>query len=533
MSALAQKSIHAWIQENRVRTESGAILDFRDHLFWFDVLSDFSPEQVWYKCAQVGGSTVGIVKSFYAMHRYGLDAIYTLPTANDVKDFVGGKVNRIIANNPVLQSWIKEKDSVESKTVENNQIYYRGTWTERAAIMVSSDLNIYDEIDRSKQDIIEQYASRLQHSKFQWQWSFSNPSVEGNGVSKLWPHSDQKHWFVRCGGCNKRQFLSWPESIDEERREFICKHCHKALTREERRVGEWVKKYKDRRVSGYWFSLLMAPWVTADKILTLHETKSEEYFHNFVLGLPYVGGGNKVQKHEILQNVTDEINMQDGRVIIGVDTGAHIHYCLGNRQGVFHYGESDGYEEIEGFLRRWPKSIAVFDQGGDLIAPRKLREKYKGRVFLCHYRQDRKTMEIIRWGEGEEDGNVLVDRNRMIELAIGEFRDRRVRLHGTENDWYDFWLHWDHIYRTQKEDALGVIRRTWERSDADHWVHAYVYMRVGMDRFCREEDGKVIVPEKAFKPSTGVDVSLDGKIPVDKRILQMPDARTPDDWRNV
>ena len=36
--------------------------------------------------------------------------------------------------------------------------------------MVSSDLNIYDEVDSSKQDVIEQYSTRLQHSPHKWEW---------------------------------------------------------------------------------------------------------------------------------------------------------------------------------------------------------------------------------------------------------------------------------------------------------------------------------------------------------------------------
>jgi len=238
-------------------------------------------------------------------------------------------------------------------------------------------------------------------------------------------------------------------------------------------------------------------------------------------------------KQDILKNLTDEVNMQEDRIVIGADTGAHVHYVVGNKKGLFYYGESDGYDDIERLLNRWPRSIVVFDQGGDLIAPRKLREKYRGRVFLCHYRQDRKTMEIIRWGSGEEDGNVLVDRNRMLELLIGEFKDKRIPLQGKEADWYDYWLHWNNIYRTEEEDALGVMRRKWERSDADHFVHATLYWRVGMDKFGQGGSGIVTGFESGLNVRTGVEVSPSGRIPVNPRLLQMPESNKESDWRNV
>ena len=195
---LSEISIHSWIQEYQIKNEAGNLLDFRDHLFLFDIYADQSAKLVCYKAAQIGFSTLAILKSFWLAKHKRLDEIYTMPTANDVKDFVGGKVNRLINQNPILLEYVKDKDSVEQKQVGDNIIYFRGTWTEKAAIAVSSDLNIHDEEDRSKQEVIQQYSSRLQHSKYKYEWHFSNPSVEGNGVSRYWAKSDQKHWFIKC-----------------------------------------------------------------------------------------------------------------------------------------------------------------------------------------------------------------------------------------------------------------------------------------------------------------------------------------------
>ena len=145
-------SIHLWIAQNKIKNEKGLKIDFRNHLFLYDVYNDFSPKLVCLKAAQIGFSTMAILKSLWLAKHRGIDIIYTLPTANDVNDFVSGKVNRIIVQNPCLQDYVKDKDTIEQKRVGNNVIYYRGTWTEKAALMVSSDLNIYDEEDRSKQE---------------------------------------------------------------------------------------------------------------------------------------------------------------------------------------------------------------------------------------------------------------------------------------------------------------------------------------------------------------------------------------------
>src|SRR5256885_1449375 len=134
-------------QKYSIKTENGVSLDFTDHPFLWDIYNDLSPKQAILKAAQVGLTTLQILKSFYVARKKHLDIIYTLPTESDVQQFAGGKVNRIISQNPILQDWTKDKDSVEQKAVGQNLIYYRGTWTQKAAIMVSSDLNIYDEVD--------------------------------------------------------------------------------------------------------------------------------------------------------------------------------------------------------------------------------------------------------------------------------------------------------------------------------------------------------------------------------------------------
>ena len=492
---LSDISIHAWIQENQIRNESGELLDFRDHLFLFDIYSDTSPKLVCYKAAQIGFTTMALLKSMWLAKTKKMDVIYTMPTADDIKTIVGGKSNRLITQNPILIDYVKDKDSIEQKQVGENILYFRGTWTDRAALSVSSDLNIHDEEDRSKQEVIQQYASRLQHSKYKWEWHFSNPSVEGNGVSRYWGVSDQKHWFVRCSGCLREQFLNWPENIDTARRCFVCKHCNKELTREERRVGRWIKKFKDREYSGYWISLLMAPWITADEIIKYYETKSAEYFSNFVLGLPYVGEGNQVTPDIIYRNCTSDINSQ-GRVVIGCDSGLKKHYVLGNKDGIFYAGIATTWEEaVEKYLKKYERSIAVIDALPDLTEPRRLREKYPGRVFLCHYARDRKTYQLIRWGKGPEAGNVTVDRNRMMQVVIDDFANKMIPLQGTQDDWAEFASHWDTLYKIIEVDTLGVPQFKWETSTGlDHFCHASVYWRVGMDRF-KNDGGKIFSGE--------------------------------------
>ena len=476
-------SIIAWMIENGMQNEKGEIINFTQHKFLYDIYRDWSPNQVCLKAAQVGMSTLEIFKMIFTAKTYGIDIIYTMPTDADVNVFVGGKVNRIIANNVTLQNLIKDKDTVEQKTIGKAMTYFRGTFTKRAAISISADVLIHDEEDFSDQEIIGDYDSRLQHSKYKWNWHFGHPSTNNVGVDKYWQKSDQKHWFVKCEKCNVENYLSWPESVDFEKQIYICRDCKSELSDDARRNGRWVQKFLNKDFSGYWISLLMAPWIDAKYLIEKSVSHTEEYFTNRILGLPYVGGNNKVYEDDILGNLTGGINNQRNPVVIGLDTGIEMHYVVGNDLGLFYYGKTKEYAEIERMLKRWDKSILVADQGGDLIGIRELREKYPSRVFLCHYRQDRKTMELVQWGKDKESGNVVVDRNRMLQLLIDEFKQKRIAIFGSKTDWWDFWLHWNNIYRVAEEDALGVERYKWLRSWDDHLAHATLYWRVGLSKF--------------------------------------------------
>jgi hypothetical protein len=342
--------------------------------------------------------------------------------------------------------------------------------------MIPADLYIADEVDRSKQDVVAQYATRLQHSKYAWKWYFSNPSAPGMGVDKVWQDSDQKHWFVKCEHCKYEWFLTM-ENI--KGKIFACTKCGKEL---DRRNGRWVKKYPDREISGYWISLLMCPWVSAEDVLKKKQEMTEEQFTNFVLGLPYIGKGNVLTQNALFQNLTKEINPQDSRPIIGVDTGVDIRYTIGNKYGLFYFGECKDYTELDNLLKRWSNAIMIIDQGGDIIGSRKLREKYPNRVFLCFFRSDRKNDKLVTWDD--EDGSVVADRNRMIQLVVDEFTEKRIPIFGTESEWWDFWLHWSHIYRVEEyNENTGIRQFKWMRSNRDDWDLATVYWRIGMDRF--------------------------------------------------
>src|ERR1700753_3326961 len=102
---IEDSSIHAWILNNGIRTEAGEPLDFRKYRFMYDIYRDDSDLICCKKAAQIGFTTYEILRTAYECRNSKIDILYVLPTADDVKRFSGGKTNKIIAWNPVLQGW--------------------------------------------------------------------------------------------------------------------------------------------------------------------------------------------------------------------------------------------------------------------------------------------------------------------------------------------------------------------------------------------------------------------------------------------
>lgn len=529
-------SIIDWVKRNEIVTDGGKPLYFdKDRTFLKQPFQDKSSKIVALKAAQIGFSTISIIKALWTAYMMNLSIIYTFPSSDLMQKYVQGKINPLIEANKPLKEMVTNTDNTYQKRLGNANIIFSGAEKESQAIAFSADILIHDELDSSKQSIIKQFQSRLLASPFKWEWLFSHPSLPEIGVHEKWQKSDQKHWFIKCG-CGKDQYLSFPDSIDFEKQIFKCKKCNEEITNECRANGRWVAKYiisEERPYSGYWIPLLIAPWVSAKDII--HYSKGDQYtFFTRVLGLPYTSGGDKVNIKDILKNCTDDINMQEGRIVIGVDPGLPIWYVIGNQQGLFFNGSCKDYKPIEELMIRYPQAIIVIDQGGDLVGPRLLLEKFRGRVFLCSYLKDRKTLQLIKWGENDEAGSVHADRNRVLQMLIEEFRDKKIPLCGTEDDWYDVALHFSHIYRTKKENVLGIDEHKWERFDDDHFVHAINYWRIGMSRF-GGQGGLMIMPSSGRYIPTSPEIMPDGSIEGinPKNVFKFNYPEKEEDWRDT
>jgi hypothetical protein len=163
----------------------------------------------------------------------------------------------------------------------------------------------------------------------------------------------------------------------------------------------------------------------------------------------------------------------------------------------------------------------MLDKGGELQGSVQLQAEFPGRVFLCTYQKDRKSMDYVEWGTDDNFGLVRIDRNRQMTLLVEQMRDiGRFRLNGTKEDWKPFADMFANIYREKievdskpgKDDrSLLGTEYIWKRNGSDHWVHSLLYAMVGMQHF-NHEKAKIFGAKSIFDGIRKAQIVSDGGV---------------------
>ena len=514
-----------WVLDNKFVNENQKPFEFSKHRFMLQPYADSSPDQVIMKSAQVGWSVAAILKTIHAAKYLGLNVIYVLPTRNVVHDFVTPKVNPMIERNPVIAAMVKGSNSTSLKQVGDRFVYFRGSFHEGEAISTTADLIVADEYDRSDQNVLTVYQSRLQASDWGWFWRFSNPSLPGFGVHELFLESDQMHWFITCSHCKHQWFMDMEHDrqtknhfIDEIEKVYRCGKCLKVLADGDRQNGQWIPKYPGRKKRGYWLSQLMIPWVSAEKILDQQSQMSIEVFHNFVLGLPYQASEFMINRESMLNACSPQL-ANKRNVVIGCDSGKTKHWVMGNDQGIFSYGKTDSWDDIERLINMY-KATCVIDALPDFTVPEQLSRKYPGQVFVHYYSPDNSnSMDISKRKEGVDFGVLQSDRTKLFDVLAADIVSRKIKFFQNPKDLEDLIYHCEQAYRVVEPDTKGIMKARWETkvNRPDHWLHAMAYYRVGLAFQIRdgETGGVTSAHPRGGRVSYPV---IDGKMPVGKLI---------------
>ena len=467
-------SILQWLVEKEIVNEKSEPLDFHDHAFILDILTDWNPHLVVKACAQVGKSVCFTLKTLFATKYLKFNVIYTFPTDDDTRAFVSTKVNKIIqANNNEFGGM--DTDSIERKELGDRFIQFKGTVSKTAAISDSADLLVHDEVSRSNQQTIETFKSRLGASDYKGRWLFSNPTTEKDILDQEWKKSDQKEWCIRCPNCKQEHYLIFPDSIDKEKKCFICRFCKEPISDDVRRNGRWIAQNPESTISGYHISHLIATKISATEILEDSEG-DQEYFHNFILGEPYNPGDLSVSKSTILDIWTPK-DLQTGNYFLGVDVGNLKHYVLGSEKGIIKVGRFDKWQELDDILKFYKPKVGVIDAMPDNTMAKYYVDNYNCMMMSFFQENANNPQMIVWWGENDKKGIVYSYRDRAIDRMLSDMIEAKFLIGvPSDKDLLLYIKHFETMRRVKETNAKGIERYIWDSTTGEnHFVFATLY----------------------------------------------------------
>lgn len=484
-----------WVYLSNFVNEKQETIEFKDHRFMIQIYDDRAEDVVCIKSAQVGFSVFAILSSLHELKYEKRNILYALPTRNVVNDFVVPKVNPLITSNQAIANEMAG-DSVSLKKLGDRFIYFKGG-SEREAISVSCDTLIIDEYDKMPDmNIVSMFDSRLQAAKEPRRKRFSNPTSIGFGIDMLYKDSNQYHWFVKCQQCQHDWFIDYePDEdmrhyVDKERQVFACGKCQSVLTDNDRRNGRWVAKYPKRARHGYWISQMMAPWVTAERIMEQEQEMDTATFYSMVLGKAYTPSDMVVNRETILRACAPSIIQHTG-VAMGVDQDAGgQYYVLMTSQGIFDYGYVKSWEEIERIKLTY-SAVVVADPAPYPTMPKKMAEKYRD-WYICYFKE-MQGLGITDW----KGSVVYADRTRMFDTIANEITNATLLFRQRPQELEQGMIsHWENLYRTTVEEPDGRTKSTWLKKDGKQsdYPFALLYARVALSTILSSSNASLVEP---------------------------------------
>jgi hypothetical protein len=256
---------------------------------------------------------------------------------------------------------------------------------------------------------------------------------------------------------------------------------------------------------------MMAPWVTAERIIDQEKDMDIATFHAFVLGKAYTPKDMDVSREAILR-ACGPSNIPRMQVAIGVDqdAGGQYYTCM-TPQGIFDHGYVDDWEKIE-HLKLMYNAVVVCDPNPYSVIPKQMANKYND-WYLCYFK-NLDGLSAVQWKEQEQV--VYADRTRVIDIRANEIVNGRLLYREHPYKLEDVIAHWKNLYRTTVEKEEGKIKSTWIKVEdrQSDYPFAEVYARIGLSQLL-SGGGGLLEPTQASDTRV-TNVSSDGnKLSVD------------------
>lgn len=428
-----------------------------------------------------------------------LTTIYTMPTSGDAKNFVLSKFDPMIERSEGLASNVgkapltgKAVFNTVVKRIGNSYYFFRGSWAAHGAQSIDADVIVVDELDFQNQEVKSMWEERTEGSSSQdviyW---VGYPSIKNFGMEELYEQSDQRKWYIECGHCYKRQTLEWPDNVNFETRQYQCKFCKGVLSDDMRRKGLWkITKPDQPRIHGYSINKLMAPWISADKIIYRFENDTPKKFMNYTLGLPYQSSDTEMTD-KVMKDITiDEATMlqmigdKEWKRVVGIDQGDIFHMFAGiateNFLIITHAHVLKTEDELINKIKRYNPDCVVMDMLPNKHTSLKvLKEIGKDRFFMGKERNWSESNKFKDyWVLDRAHNEVSIEHTESLDSMMDMvmeggvfFRDDIKNLYTKDKKHpgvFDMMMN----IIPDVQERFGRMRRIWKKVGEDHFAHS-------------------------------------------------------------
>lgn len=522
ISQVAQANAYpdVWADILKLRVD-GHAFDLKGREFQTQIIRDESDWIVMPKGAQMGLTTIFLVRTFHWIVKRRWHHLYLMPLKTGAIPFVQGRIDPIISSNAELARIFKSVDNrLHKQTTHDIALRIRGTniWNELREI--PSDVLVMDERDRMVEDNIPEAMARLDGSKVKRITELSTPTQPGHGVDAedAWRASDQHRWYVPCPHCSRRQTFTLEENIviaDTKEECFLrCTYCQKPISDDARAeanaFGSWEPEHMAGSKRGYHINQLHSPTQTIPGFMDnyfkgLRESKYMRAFHNNNLGLPFVSVGDQITPDIISGCVPGGGHSWGGApagpVYIGVDVGNVLHlradYLDRGGRRIFWqikiFADKAGYSmwaQLDDFLSKLQSFTCVIDAHPEKSQAKALALKYHKRVWIGFEKDSPDQAETALFNEPKAGDvcKVNIDRTAAFDDVRDRFMQGRIVMPSdvtTLGELMPRLPYNGYVYqlcqqvRDETEDVNGRPIARWKKNkNKDHWHHADMFVEV-------------------------------------------------------
>lgn len=515
----AQAYPDAWAELLKLRVD-GHPFDMRGREFQRDIIRDESEWIIVPKGAQMGLTTIFLVRTFHWIVKRKWHQLYLMPLKTGAIPFVQGRIDPIIDSNAELKAHFKNVDNrLHKQSIDDIALRIRGTniWTELREI--PSDCLVMDERDKMVEDNIPEAMARLDGSNIKRKTELSTPTAPGHGVDAedAWHASDQHRWYIPCPHCSRSQTLTVDENVVigdlAEECSVRCAYCHKEISDLARAAanefGTWESDNPGGRKRGYQINQLNSPTQTIAGFMENYflgqvQPKKLRAWYNNNRGEPFVSLGDQISPDLIRKCIEPGMSQggrPNGAVYVGVDVGNVLHVRADyldrfNRRVFWNariFSDKPGkpmWNQLDDFLASLGSFTCVIDAHPEKSEAKKLALKYHRRVWIG-FEQDRPDQAetgVFHKPKAGEVGKVVIDRTDAFDVFInrlmmgGMLMPMDVETIGEimpRLPYNGYMYQLCQMAATEEEDTKGrTIRRWVKNKNPDHWHHADMFCEI-------------------------------------------------------